>query len=181
MSSPGKASWCILRAHVAGVDAEHAEVGALGAEDGGEVLEAGLGGAVGTPALVGLDRGVGGDGDDGGAGPEVGEQRLDQPELGHQVDLEGGAEVAEPQAAERRQGRGAEGSGVQHHEVEPAERGGRGGEVVAVWLVGDVAGDGDGARHRRGRVAQRGWVAPVDDEGPTVVGQGAGEGEAEAP
>ncbi len=31
-----------------------------------------------------------------------------------------------------------------------------------------------------GGLPQRGWVAPVDDEGPTVVGQGAGEGEAEA-
>ena len=88
-----------LRAHVAGVDAEHAEVGAFRPEDGGEVLEAGLGGAVGAPALVGLDRRVGGDGDDGRAGPEVGEEGLDHPELGDEVDLERRAEVAEPQAA----------------------------------------------------------------------------------
>ena len=84
-----------LGAHVARVDAEHAEVGSLGAEDGGELLEAGLGGAVGAPALVGLDRRVRGDGDDGGAGPEVGEERLHDPELGDEVDLEGRAEVAE--------------------------------------------------------------------------------------
>ena len=92
-----------LRAHVAGVDAEHAEVGSLGAEDGGELLEAGLGGAVGAPALVGLDGGVRGDRDDRGAGAEVGEERLDDAELGDQVDLEGRAEVAEAQPAERRQ------------------------------------------------------------------------------
>ena len=35
-------------------------------------------------------------------GPEVGEEGLDQPELGHEVDLERRAEVAEPEAAQGR-------------------------------------------------------------------------------
>ena len=47
-------------------------------------------------------------------------------------------------------------------------------------LVGDVAGDGDGAGDRGGGLPQSAWVAAVHDERPAVVGQRAGEGEAEA-
>ena len=93
-----------LGSHVARVDAQHAEVGSLGAEDGGELLEACLGGGVGAPALVGLDGGVGGDGDDGGAGPQVGEERLHDPELGDEVRLQGAcAGRRAARSAERRE------------------------------------------------------------------------------
>ena len=144
MSSPGKASWCICVRMSPGSIAQHAEVGSLGAEDGGELLEAGLGGGVGAPALVGLDGGVGGDGDDGGAGTEVGEQRLHDPELGDEVDLEGRAEVAEPEAGSAAgAGDGPSVPALSTSRSRPPSDCGGDGEVVAVGLVGDVADDGD--------------------------------------
>ena len=50
-----------LRAHVAGVDGEDPQVRMLGGEDARELLERRLRRAVAAPALVRLDRGVGGD------------------------------------------------------------------------------------------------------------------------
>ena len=69
-------------------------------------------------------------------------------------------------------------------EVEVAEfRGGR-DERGAVRVVADVAGDGAHRRARRefgGGGVEGGRVAGVDDEGPTLGGEGPGQGEAEAP
>ena len=52
------------RAHVARVDGVDAQLRMLGGEDRGQLLERRLRGAVAAPALVGLDRRVGGDVDD---------------------------------------------------------------------------------------------------------------------
>ena len=104
MSSPGKASWCICVRMSPGSTRSTRRSGRSAPRMAASCSKPGLGGAVGTPALVGLHGRVGGDGHERGAGPEVGEEGLDHAELRDQVDLERRPEVAEPEAAERRQG-----------------------------------------------------------------------------
>ena len=53
-----------LRAHVAGIDRVHAQLGVLGRQHRAQLLERRLARAVPAPALVGLDGGVGGDVED---------------------------------------------------------------------------------------------------------------------
>ena len=68
MSSPGKAAWCMAVRRSPGSTDHTREGGLLDGQDGAEVLEGGLAGAVAAPSLVGLDRGVGGDVDQPGPG-----------------------------------------------------------------------------------------------------------------
>ena len=111
-----------LRAHVAGVDAQHPEVGALDGEDPADVVQRGLGGAVAAPALVGLDGGVGRDVDHDGARREVRQRVLDQPERGDDVDVEQVGERGERVVGQRRQRRRAEAAGVVDDEVDRPRR-----------------------------------------------------------
>ena len=168
------------RVHVAGVDGVDAQVGALGGEHVGELLERRLRRAVAAPALVALDRGVGGDVDDPPAGGHARQRELDERERRDRVDGEDVLERRERVVGERGQRRRAERARVVDEQVERLARGFD--EPRAVLGVGDVAGDRDdvrgGGELRAGRF-ELVRAAGVEDEPPAALGERAGELEAE--
>jgi hypothetical protein len=168
--------------HVAGVDGVDPQPGVLHGEDGGQLVEGGLAGAVATPAGVGLDGGVGADVDDGAAGvAQRGEDGLHERERGHDVDGEEVRELVGRQVGQGGQRTRAERARVVDQEVEPRSRGL--GQRGAVPRVGDVARDrGDAVRVREGGPGGvQPWGVPaVDDEPPAAVGERGGEGSTEA-
>ena len=161
--------------HVARVEGVDGEVRALGAEHVGELLERGLRRAVAAPALVGLDRGVGGDVDDPRAVGHGRERELDQAQRGERVDLQHVLEDVERIGVERRLRAGAEDARVVDERVDAVAGGGDEGAAVA--LVGDVA---DQRRHVgvRGQLAagrlERVGAAGVDDQAPAGGRRGRG-------
>ena len=169
--------------HVAGVDRVAPQLGVLDAEDGGQLVERGLAGAVAAPALVGLDGRVGGDVDDPPArARERRQEGRGERERRDDVHGEDPLEVVGPQAGQRRQRAGAELAGVVDQQVEaPAD--GR-GEGRPVGRVGDVAADGGdqcGPGQRGDGGGQPVAVPAVDDQPPAALVQGARQGPAEAP
>ena len=185
MSSPGKASWCIWVRMSPGSMRSTRRSGRSAPSTAASCSKPALAARVGAPALVGLDRGVRGDGDDRGAGAEVGEERLDDPELGDEVRLQGRAQVAEPEVGERRAaGDGPSVPALSTTRSSPPRawaamaRSARWASSVMSPTTGITIVRG---LERGDGLGQVGGVAAVEDEGPAVVGEGAGEGEAEAP
>jgi hypothetical protein len=170
--------------HVAGVDGVDPQGRLLGAEYGGDLIERGLGGAVAAPTLVGLDRGVGGDEHQPGAGAEMGEEHLGEPQGREDVDGVDLPQLLQRVVGQRGLGAGPEQAGVVDGDVEATGGGRRLGQGEAVFLAGHVAGPGDdgGELAQLGRHGlEGGRVTAVDDEVPPVGGQAAGQGEAQAP
>ena len=166
------------RVHVARVDGVDAPCRVLGGEDRGQLLERGLRGAVAAPALVGLDRSVGGDVDDPGVLGQARERELDQRQRGDHVDAVDGLEHVERVVGERRLRARAEQRGVVDEQVDALARGLD--ERAPVARIADVAGEGDDVGELRGGGLERPRVAGVDHEPPAALGEGSGEGEAEA-
>ena len=129
------------RAQVAGIDDVDREVGVLDGQDLAELLERGLRRAVRAPALVGLDRGVGGDRQDACAGPQLGPQRLEHAQLGDGVRAQDVLEVVEVDVGQRGQRRRPERARVEHEHVDAAEVGDGLGQLRPVRRVDDVAGE----------------------------------------
>jgi hypothetical protein len=76
-----------LRAHVARVDAVHAQLRLLAREDRSQLLEGGLRRAIAAPALVWLDRRIRGDVENGRPRGEPRKSLLDESERGEDVDV----------------------------------------------------------------------------------------------
>ena len=94
MSSPGNAAWCMAVRMSPGSTAYAPQGRLLGREGADEVVERGLARAVGAPALVVLDGGVGRDREDGAVGrDEVREQLPGEGRRGHHVGLQDGPKV----------------------------------------------------------------------------------------
>ena len=173
--------------HVARVDPVHAHPVLLGRQHPAELLQRRLGGAVAAPALVALDRRVGGHVDDRAPlGPQVGEGGLDDPQRGHHVGGQHALEVAGPQPGDMGEGARPQRAGVVDHQLEPAEAGGGGDQRGGVDGVGDVAGQGDDAAGAGGidggpGLGQGPGVAGVHDQVPAVGRQPLGERPAEPP
>jgi hypothetical protein len=169
------------RVHVAGVEGVDGELRALGAEHVRELLERGLRRAISAPALVGLDRGVGGDVDDPRAVGHGRERKLDQAQRCERVDLQDVLQDVERIGVERRLRARPEDARVVDEGVDSVAGGGDEGAAVA--LVGHVA-DQRGHVGVRGQLAagcfERVGAASVDDQAPATGGEGAGERQTEA-
>jgi hypothetical protein len=169
-----------LCAHVAGIDDEHAHVGLLDREHRRDLLERGFRRAVTAPVVVGLDGRVGRDVQDGAVrGAQPWQHQLGERDRGDDVDVEDGAQHAGIDRVQGGEGAGAERAGVVHEEIEAAEPGDRGRELLAVGDLGDVTGERDhvGALGEAGRgVGEPVAAAGVDHEAPAPAGERLGQG-----
>jgi hypothetical protein len=141
--------------------------------------------AVGTPALVGLDGGVGGDADQAaGTAAQQGQRGLGERQRGERVHGQHRLDVVERLRGEGRQRGGAERARVVDQQVESA------GGLHGLDQTGSVTGVPHIARHGGDDV--RSWqpvdgegqphrVAPVEHDPPSPFDEGGHEGEAEAP
>ena len=118
-----------------------------------------------------------------GASEQERQRVLDEAERGDHVDLEGDTQLAQGVVGQRGQRCGAEGAGVVHEQVEPAQLEGRRDEVVTVVLVGHVAGHRDDRAPRarrcpdpRGRRLEGGGVPAVDHHRPARPDEPGGQG-----
>ena len=167
-----------LRAHVAGIDDQDAEVGPLEGEDAAGVLQGGLGGAVAPPSLVRLDRSVRGDVHDGRVPVQQPVERLDQGDGSHDVDVEHPQQDARVDVPERGEGACPERAGVVDEEAHGAELSCRPGQRRPVRRVSDVSADPHHVgvpRQPRHRGIESVAPAGVDDEGPAVPCEGLRE------
>lgn len=167
---------------IARIERQDPKVRVLDGEDGAEVVERRLRGAVRPPSGVGLDRGVRGQVHDRPARTvQGGEQFLDQGQRRHQVGLEHRPQLARIQVGELGERRRTERPGVVDQQVKAAELLDRATQRRAVRGVGHVARDGTERGLGRscpevaGGLFEGGRVAAIDHDGPALFGEALAE------